>query len=412
MAELKQEKLSDEIKVRIENGIATIGHSDAYNAQMERFVAGERFTAQEKAANQKLIDAEDAQMEAARRDPVQFLRQQEAKRLGEEAQHRPAAANAETVKTEKEPVAKEMPVQSVASQPLEGGSDKKLTDAERLERAKQAFAESSPEDRAIAQKNLEGVQNLLAKVPYMTHEFLVQAQQKAYMDEGEKLYEKNIAALKKENALTWEVANFSQAPGKNMVNADVGVAVETGAAGYGVSASHGFDAKALGLTLAEGNVGVNADSDGAVGAHVGVRAVKQIYGEGDHNMFLAGEAKATVSSIETDPTLGGSATGLLVNTHQLGGRPTSEIVGGVVNLETGDVTAVGSVSQTFNADTKYATTARAVGTYGVETGSGGFSLEAYQKTGIDKLTARLSAGVSNVGETNDISVGAGVSLGF
>ena len=402
MAENKQEKLSNDIKVSIANGVANIEHSDAYNAQQQRFFAGEHFTNQEKAANQKLIEAEEAKMEAARRDPVGFLKQQETH----------GQLDSSVAGTLKDTTRSDHAVRASGAQPPATGANAKLTDAERLDRARQAFEAASPEDRAIAQKNLEGVQAQLVKVPYMTHEFLVQAQQKAFMDEGEKLYEKSIAANKKDNALTWEVANFSQAPGKTLVNADAAAAIGSGVMGYGVSASHGLDAKSVGLTLAEANVAATTDSNGALGAQVGLRAVKQVFGKGDHNVFVAGAANATVSGIDTAPTLGGNATGLLVNTHQLGGRPTSEIVGAVVDVPTGNTTAVGSVSQTYNADTKFASTARAVGTYGVQSGAAGFSFELYQKTGIENLTARLSAGMNNVGETNDISVGAGVSMGF
>lgn len=80
MVEPKQEKLSEEIKVSIQNGVATIEHSDAYLAQRERFLTGEQFTRAEMAANENLIKSEDKQMVAAQNDPVGFLRQQEENR--------------------------------------------------------------------------------------------------------------------------------------------------------------------------------------------------------------------------------------------------------------------------------------------------------------------------------------------
>lgn len=97
MVEKKQEKLSEEIKVRVDGGIPTIEHSDAYNAQMERFYAGEHFTQREKIANQKLIDAEEAQMEAARRDPAGFLRQQENNRPSAGQDGHPSSSDAKNL---------------------------------------------------------------------------------------------------------------------------------------------------------------------------------------------------------------------------------------------------------------------------------------------------------------------------
>jgi hypothetical protein len=123
----------------------------------------------------------------------------------------------------------------------------------------------------------------------------------------------------------------------------------------------------------------------------------------------------TASNLTGDTQLGGNLTGLVVNTHTLAGRPTSEIGGASVDLQTGNTTLIGSVAQTFNADTKYATTARAIGTVGVETSSGGFSLEVYQKTGLpglEGLTARLSAGVTDVGGENEPSADAGLSYNW
>jgi hypothetical protein len=247
----------------------------------------------------------------------------------------------------------------------------------------------------------------------MTPEFLVQAQQKAFIDEGAKLYERNLAANKEANALTYEVANFSQGAGKTMVNADAGFALPTGAGTYSADIHHGLDAKAVGLTLAEVNAGAATNDAGEVGAGVGLRAVKQVYGDKERNVFLAGGLNANLAGMNTDnPALSGTATALGVHTHETFGRPTSEIAGAVVDLETGKTTLVGSVSTTFNADTKHATTLRGVGTYAMETESAGFSLEAYQQTGVKGLALRMSAGVNNVGETNDPSVGAGVSFGF
>lgn len=403
MVEKRQEKLSEEIKVRVDGGIPTIEHSDAYNAQMERFYAGENFTRREKLANQKLIEAEDAQMEAARRDPEGFIRQQQMRMQAESGVPVRSMLPADQKAFE----SLEPPHARTAPETDQGG------DAERVTRAQRAFDEASPEDKAIAIKNLEGIQKKLQEAPYMTHEFLVQAQQKAFIDEGEKLYERNLAENRKDNALTYEVANFSQAPGKNMVNADAGLAVGTGEGAYGADIHHGFDAKSLGLTLAEVNAGATTNDAGAIGAGLGVRAVKQVHGDHDRNVFLAGALNANLSGIETDkPELGGTATALAVHAHELAGMPASEIVGGVVDLRTGNATLVGSVSATLNADTRHATTLRGVGTYGLESGAGGFSLEAYQQTGIKGLTARLATSLNNIGETNDVSVGAGVSYGF
>jgi len=408
-----QEKPSNEIKVSIEGGLTFIDHSDAYKAGLNRFLEGEKLSRKEYAENKKMIEFEELQIEAAKKDPIAFIKQQEAKLQTAEVHPTATLPAAEPSKAEAVIIGRQDVPALETQKPAQASiAAERLTDAERLERARQAFAEAGPADRAIAQKNLDGVQDVLAKVPYMTQEFLVQAQQKAFVDEGQKLYERNIAANRKDNSLTWEVANFSQAPGKTLVNGDVGVDIKSGDQAYGVSVAHGINAKAVGLDLAQINAAAGMDNHGAATADVGVKVVKQIHESGDHHVFLAGAADAKISGLESDAKLGGTATGLVVNTHQLAGRPTSEIIGAVVDLQTGSTTAVGSVSTTFNADTQYATTARAVGTYGVETGAGGFSLETYQKTGIDKLTARLSAGVDNVGGTNDVSVGAGVSLGF
>lgn len=395
-----QDPLSEEIKVRIEGGVVTIDHSDAYQRQQERFFAGEKFSRSEMLANQKLIEAEEAQMEAARRDPAGFLRDQQAR------------LHPELARTLDEPSAVQSDIKPPAGSPA-GAATATDHQGERLSQAKQAFEEASEADKAIAIKNLEGIQKKLQEAPYMTPEFLLQAQQKAFVDEGMKLHELNLAANRKDNALTWEVANFSQAPGKTMLNADAGVGVDTGVATYGANLHHGFDAKALGLTLAEGHAGMATSSEGAVGAEVGLRAVKQVYGDKERNVFLAAGMSANIAGIETsNPSASGTATALAVHAHTLMDQPVSEIAGAVMDVETGKATLVGSVSTTLNADSRHATTLRGVGTYGVESGSGGFSLEAYQQTGVRGLTARLAAGVNDVGEANDVTVNAGLSYGF
>jgi len=406
MAEQRQVNPSEEIKVSVTGGVTFIDHSDAYNAQMERFLAGEKLNRQELLAKDKLIASEEAQMELARRDPETYLKQQQARLSPAPAEpviHAQHQADAKLLH---------------ASPPQEQNPDPAIkadqgSQAERLARAKQAFEDASPDDKAIAVKNLEGIQKKLQEVPYMTPEFLVQAQQKAFVDEGAKLYERNLAANKEANALTFEVANFSQGAGKTMVNADAGFGLPSGAGNYSADIHHGLDAKAVGLTLAEVNAGATTNDAGEIGAGVGLRAVKQGYGAKERKVFVAAGLNANAAGLSSDnPALSGAATVLGVHTHETFGRPTSEIAGAVVDLETGNTTAVASASTMFNADTKYATTARAVGTYNLNTEAAGFTLEAYQQTGIKGLTARLSTSVNNLGEENDVSVGAGVSYGF
>lgn len=77
MVNNKQDKLSTEIKVSIEGGVTFVEHSDAYKAQNERYLNNETFTAEEKKVNRKLIESEEAQMEAAKKDPIEFLRNQQ-----------------------------------------------------------------------------------------------------------------------------------------------------------------------------------------------------------------------------------------------------------------------------------------------------------------------------------------------
>jgi hypothetical protein len=281
-----------------------------------------------------------------------------------------------------------------------------------LEHAQKIFAEARPEDLSASMKNLQAIQARLIDVPYMTPEYLAQAQQRAYVDAAQKLEVISTANHKKSNALTWEVANFSQASGKTMINGDMAFTPATGANGYSANVHHGINGKPLGLDLAEINGGGSINDVGNANLHAGLRGVKSVYKDGTHQAFVAGSLDATVSGVETDPKLGGSATALLVNTHQLAGRPTSEIGGVVVDLKSGNVTGVGSVSQTFNADTPYATTARAVGSYDFKSDKAGLSFEAYQKTGLDGLTVRASANVSDVGGSNDVSGNLGVSYQY
>lgn len=414
MADQKQEKLSTEIKVSIVNGVTNVEHSDAYNAQQERFFAGEKFTKQEKVANNKLIEAEDAQMAEAKHDPVAFIKQQQARVEHNSKPENTAqvAEHAELPATQKDKVAATVPeaVEKIATTNVH--HDSQLSEDQHLERSKQAFADASPSDRATAEKNLLGLQQQLLNVAQytnMTPEQLALAQKKAYMDQGDKLHELNETANKKANALTWEVANFSQGAGKSMVNADIGGS----AAGVNVGGELHHGVKVPGLDLAEVNASTSTTNEGVVSGSVGVRAVKNVYSQGDHNVFLAAAADMTAANISEDSTkLGGSVTGLVVNTHKLAGLPTSEIVGAKVDVLTGDTTAIGTVSQTYNAESKYATTARAIGTVGMETGSGSFNFEAYQRTGIEGLTARLNAGIADVGGKNEPSAGVGVSYGW
>lgn len=410
MANQRQEKLSTDIKVSIEGGITIIEHSDAYNAQQERHFAGEKFTKQEMAANGKLIEAEETQIIEAQHDPAAFIKQQQAK-----SQHDPNlvinTVDVERVNhTQSSATASESKErQSAANVNV---SHEPHNEAHRLERAKQAFYDASPTDRATAEKNLMGLQQQLLNVAQytnMTPDQLALAQKKAYMDQGDKLHELNESANKKSNALTWEVANFSQGAGKTMVNADV----RGSEAGINLGGEIHHGVNVPGLDLAEVNIATGTNNEGAVSGSVGVRAVKNVYSHGDHNVFLASAADMTATNLSEDSTkLGGVVTGLVVNTHQLSGLPTSEIVGAKVDVLTGDTTAIGSVSQTYNSETKYATTARAIGAVGVESGSGAFSFEAYQRTGIEGLTARLNAGIADVGGENLLSAGAGISYGW
>ncbi len=426
MAEQNKEKLSAEIKVSIEDGVASVGHSDAYNAQQERFFAGEKFTKQEKLANNKLIEAEDAQMAEARRDPVAFIKQQQAKNEHDEKLQDTAKAvatpeHAELTAAKNDPLTQKalesLPNDSSKEQGVvanASGHDKQiqLSEDQRLERSKQAFADAAPSDRTTAENNLIRLQQQLLSVAQytnMTPEQLALAQKKAYMDQGDKLHELNETANKKANALTWEVANFSQGAGKTMLNANVGGS----AASVNVGGEVHRGVKVPGLDLAEVNASASTTNEGVVSGSVGVRAVKSVYSQGDHNVFLAAAADMTATNLSGDDTkLGGTATGLVVNTHTLNGRPTSEIGGAKVDLLTGDTTAIGTISQTFNADTKYATTARAIGTVGLGSGSGSFSFETYQRTGIEGLTASANVGVADVGGKNEPSAGLGVSYGW
>lgn len=436
MANQKQEKLSTNIQVTIENGITRVEHSDAYNAQLERYFAGDKFTKQEKSANYKLIEAEDIQITEAQHDPAAYIKQQKAI-----ADYDSKLQDAQIVVEQPEQVAPPKDLKSLAAvrssgllemshlvkaEPKEELSAtytsqeplQSLSEEQRFERAKHAFAEAKPEYLAVAKNNLEGVQQKLWDTAVslkkigvvMTPEQIAMGQKKAYMDEGDKLVELNeIASNRSSNALTWEVANFSQGASKTMVNADV-----TGsAANVKIGAELHRGLKVPGLDLAEVNVATSTTNEGVVNGSAGVRGVKLLHENGAHKVFLAGAADLTASNLTGEAAkLGGDVTGLLVNTHLLNGRPTSEIIGAKVDLLTGSTTAVGSISQTFNADTKYATTARAIGTIGVESGSGGFNFEAYQRTAIEGLTVRLNIGVSEVGGGNSFSSGIGVSHDF
>lgn len=436
MADQKQEKLSAEIKVTIENGIARIEHSDAYNAQQERYFAGDNFTKQEKAANEKLIEAEEIQMIKAQLDPAAYIEQQQVSTAHDSTlqaatsaavkQDQVASSNNLKNQTgvqspellEKPPIVKAGLKEQLPATPASQEPQQSLSEEQRFERAKHAFAEAKPEDLAVAKSNLEGVQQKLWAVAdnlknigvVMTPEQIAMGQKKAFMDEGDKLFEINeIASNRNSNALTWEVANYSQGAGKTLLNADAGGGVA--GAKIGTELHHGL--KAPGLDLAEVNVTTSTTNEGVVNGSAGVRGVKLVYGSGDHKVFLAGAADLTASNLTGETTqLGGNVTGLVVNTHSLNGRPTSEIIGANVDVLTGNKTAVGSIAQTFNADTRYATTARAIGTVGVESGSGSFSFEAYQRTGIEGLTARLNLGVADVGGKNEPSGGLGVSYGW
>lgn len=432
MAQKKQVALSSDIKVDIVGNIPFISHSDAYNALLERYLAGGKFTKQEKVANAKLIDAEDAKMEVARLDPVAFMKQQQEKyeQTSQVAEKAMAQSEIATLDASEKPktmalspelleipplVRTEVNQQTAVKDPIKE-PQQNINKEQRYEIAKQAFAEAKPEDLAVAVKNLEGVQQkLLATAEglkhagiVMTPEQMAMGLEKAYIDEGEKLHVLNVAAYKKANALTWDVANFSQADDKTMVNA--GIAGSAAALNGGVSLHHGIQVP--GLDLAEVNAGAITTDAGIVSESAGIRAVKNIYSNGDHNVFLAAAANVTAKNLTGDTQFGGDVTGLVVNAHTFGGRPTSEIVGASVDLPTGNTTLIGTVAQTFNADTKYATTARAVGTVAIESGVGGFNLEAYQKTGIENLTARLNVGVADIGGKNEPAAGVGVSYSW
>lgn len=93
MVNNKQEKLSADVKVSIEGGVAFIEHSDAYKAQNERYLNNEVFTADERAANRKLIESEEAQMEAARRNPIDFLKAQQKMASTDPSDSKAATAN-------------------------------------------------------------------------------------------------------------------------------------------------------------------------------------------------------------------------------------------------------------------------------------------------------------------------------
>lgn len=406
---INQNKSSTDIKVNIEGGVAFVEHSDAYIAQQERFFADERFTKQERIENEKMIAAEELQMLEARRDPVAFIKQQRLAK-GETAPIKPDLNAGESLSP-----------QFIEAVDIEPNSEIKmkadhvhhpLEEDERLAKAKQAFADATEPDRVAAEKNLLGIQQQLLNVAHytgMTPEQLAMAQKKAYIDQGEKLNELNETANKKANALTWDVANFAQGDGKTMLNADIA----GNAANLNMSAEAHRGIDVPGLDLAEVNASANTTDMGVVSAGMGVRGVKNIYSEGSHNVFLAAAADMTASGFtESDLKLGGAVTGLVVNTHTLADRPTSEIIGAKVDLLTGETTAIGTVAQTFNAETKYATTARAVGTYSIESGSGGLSFEAYQRAGIEGLTARLNVAVSDVGGDNAPSAGVGISYGW
>lgn len=432
MAQKKQADLSSDIKVEIVGNIPFIDHSEAYNALQERYLSDEKFTKQQKAANSKFMDAEDVSMEEARRDPVAFIKQQQAKLeqqiqasdkaitqpndITSSANEKPNATAPSPDTLEMPPLVKNEPNQQTGMTGAIHDPQQNPSKEQRHDIAEYAFAEAKPENLAIALKNLDGVQQkLLATAEalktagiVMTPEQMAKGLEKAYIDEGAKLHELNVAANIKENALTWEVANFAQGAGKTMVSGDVGG--NTTGMNVGGEVHHGV--KVPGLDLAEVNASSSTTNEGVVSGSAGVRAVKNVYSNGDHNVFLAAAANMTASNLTGDTQLGGNLTGLVVNTHTLGGRPTSEIGGASVDLLTGNTTLIGSVAQTFNADTKYATTARAIGTVGAETGSGGFSLEAYQRTGIESLTARLNAGVADVGGENEPSAGAGVSYSW
>jgi len=364
------------------------------------------------------MQKETEQIAEARRDPAGFIARQKSGQLAGDRVHNvitkephselpKATESSVQVKPEKNntvaaPVASANP-HSEAGKPADKIS---------LEYAQKIFAEARPEDLAASMKNLQAIQARLIDVPYMTPEYLAQAQQRAYIDEAQKLEVISTANHKKSNALTWEVANFSQAPGKTMINGDMAFTPATGANGYSADVHHGINGKPLGLDLAEINAGGSINDASNANLHAGVRGVKSVYTDGTQQAFVAGSLDVTASGVETDPKLGGSATALLVNTHQLAGRPTSEIAGAVVDLKSGNVTGVATVSQTFNADTAYATTARAVGTYDFKSDKTGLSFEAYQKTGLDGLTLRASATVSDVGGSNDVGGNVGVSYNY
>jgi hypothetical protein len=89
----KQDKLSADVKVSMEGGVAFIEHSDAYKAQNERYLNNEVFTADERVSNRKLIESEEAQMEAARKNPIDFLKAQQKIAATNTGDSQAAAAN-------------------------------------------------------------------------------------------------------------------------------------------------------------------------------------------------------------------------------------------------------------------------------------------------------------------------------
>jgi hypothetical protein len=406
--------LSDQVTVEMVGKVPFVNHSPAYDALM---VSEQRLTKQQREFMQK----ETEQIAEARRDPAGFIeRQKSGQQVGDRVHdaltnvpnpEQAKATAASIFDKQEKSIAEAAPVASTSStsQHKEAG---KPTEKMSLEHAQKIFAEAKPEDLAASMRNLEAIQARLIDVPYMTPEYLAQAQQRAYIDEAQKLETINTANHKKANALTWEVGNYSQAPGKTMINGDMTVSPATQVNTYGADIHHGINGKPVGLDLAEINAGGSINDSGNANLHAGVRGVKLIHTDGTHKTFVAGSLDATVSGVENNPKLGGSATALLVNTHQLAGRPTSEIAGAVVDFKSGNVTGVASMSQTFNADTAYPTTGRVVGTYDFKSEKTGFSLEAYQQTGLDGLIVRASANVSDVGGSNDIGGNLGLSYQY
>jgi len=391
---------ANQINVEMVGNVPFISHSAQYEVLMAKALAREHLTAQEKAA----MAAEVQQMAEARKDPAKFMTQGNSGVVANEQisakDTQPASTIAEATQNQKTPLP---------------------TIDERLQHAHQVFAKASPADLVVAESNLKGIQaNLIAK-PDMTTDTLKRVQTMAYIQQAETMEAKYAIAKnsdaattetpKKDFPLTFEVANYSQARGKTMLNVDVNVATNTAATNYSADIHHGVNGKPVGLDLAEVNVGTSINDAGNATAQLGVRGVKLVHENGTHKVFVAGALDATATGIDSgNVNLGGSATLLGVNTHEVAGRPTSEIAGAVTDLKTGSTTLVASASQMFNAESQYATTARVVGTYGIDAQQYGAKFELYQNTGVEGLTARLNAGVNNIGGSNEPFVDAGVSF--